>query len=79
MQDLVQQLGTSGGCAAVPAAVSCILVSAACRYAIMFGDALGPEQAEQLVVGLAGTRMWRVCAHGRPTVAPLLDMSVQHV
>ena len=78
VQDLVQQLGKSSGCAATPSAVSTILISAACRYAIMFGDELTPDAARQLVADLAQTRLCGVCAHGRPTVAPLLDLSVTY-
>ena len=78
LQDLVQQLGTSGGCTAVPAAVGTLLNSAACRYAVMFGDALPPARARRLVDDLTQTRLFHACAHGRPTAAPLLDLSVTY-
>ncbi|KLT45528.1 hypothetical protein CC85DRAFT_325650 [Cutaneotrichosporon oleaginosum] len=45
--------------------------SKACRGAIMFGDRLQGDQCERLVAQLAVTRNPWICAHGRPTLAPL--------
>lgn len=45
--------------------------SKACRGAIMFGDRLDADQCERLVAQLAAARNPWICAHGRPTLAPL--------
>ena len=74
MQAWVEELGMAGGCLATPAAVNALMASAACRYAIMFGDKMSLEEADRLLRDLASTRLCFVCAHGRPTAAPLLDM-----
>ena len=74
MQAWTEEVGTSSGCLATPAAVTVLLASAACRYAIMFGDELSLEEAGRLLQDLSQTRLCFVCAHGRPTTSPLLNM-----
>lgn len=66
---------TRGG-AGMPEGVTRVLNSVACRSAIMFGDELGPSRAQQLVDELQQTQMCFVCAHGRPTTVPLVDLSL---
>ncbi len=39
-----------------------------------FGDELDCGQCEELLSNLKKTRSWHCCAHGRPTVAPLVNM-----
>ena len=39
-----------------------------------FGDVLNTDQCEELLDNLKRTRSWHCCAHGRPTVAPLVDV-----
>lgn len=39
-----------------------------------FGDVLNAGQCEELLDNLKRTRSWHCCAHGRPTVAPLVDV-----
>jgi hypothetical protein len=41
----------------------------------MFGDQLSPQECEQLVRQLQGTQQCFSCAHGRPTMAPLLNLA----
>ena len=41
-----------------------------------FGDVLGAQACERLLGELRQTRQWHCCAHGRPTVVPLVDLSV---
>jgi DNA mismatch repair protein MLH3 len=48
--------------------------SRACRSAIMFNDALTMEQCEQLVAKLAECVFPFQCAHGRPSMVPLIDL-----
>ena len=65
---------TSDAALIKPAFVKRVLASRACRYAIMFGDALSQERCEELIRDLSKCELCFVCAHGRPSVVPLLDM-----
>lgn len=58
-----------------PPAVSRILASKACRGAIMFGDTLSSEEVCGLVNNLAACSLPFQCAHGRPSVYPIADLS----
>jgi DNA mismatch repair protein MLH3 len=51
-----------------------ILNSRACRSAIMFNDVLTLEQCETLVTKLANCVFPFQCAHGRPSLVPLVDL-----
>jgi DNA mismatch repair protein MLH3 len=48
--------------------------SRACRSAIMFNDELDMSQCEELVQRLATCVFPFVCAHGRPSMVPLIDI-----
>lgn len=48
---------------------------AACRGAVMFGDALEPREGAALLQRLSCADLPFQCAHGRPTLAPLADLS----
>ncbi|CAO3643335.1 unnamed protein product [Cunninghamella echinulata] len=52
-----------------------ILKSLACRNAIMFNDPLTLKQCTQLINLLAKTRFPFQCAHGRPSIAPLISLN----
>ncbi|KAE8371555.1 hypothetical protein BDV26DRAFT_275837 [Aspergillus bertholletiae] len=52
-----------------------MLNSRACRTAIMFNDELTVEECQSLVQNLARCVFPFQCAHGRPSVIPLLDMT----
>ena len=54
-----------------------MLNSRACRSAIMFNDELSIEQCESLVQRLGACAFPFQCAHGRPSMIPLVDMSAQ--
>lgn len=69
---LHQLAGTRGACS-TPPGITRLLASKACRGAIMFGDELPWARCHSLLAELAATRQCWVCAHGRPTVAPLFD------
>jgi len=58
-----------------PDFVKRVLASHACRYAIMFGDMLPKQRCIQVINELAKCKLSFVCAHGRPSIVPLLDMS----
>lgn len=49
--------------------------SRACRSAIMFNDELDMRQCKDLVQRLASCTFPFVCAHGRPSMVPLVDIS----
>mmetsp|Transcript_25367 Transcript_25367/g.37412 ORF Transcript_25367/g.37412 Transcript_25367/m.37412 type:complete len:618 (-) Transcript_25367:37-1890(-) len=55
-----------------PPAVSRILASSACRHAIKFGDILSPQECADLLKSLSKTHMPFQCAHGRPSIVPLV-------
>jgi len=71
-----------------------VVNSRACRSAIMFGDGLGREECVELVERLAGRDIEReeegekavnegckfpfMCAHGRPSMVPLVRMSASN-
>ena len=54
-----------------------MLKSRACRSAIMFNDILSLGECRALVSRLSDTRFPFQCAHGRPSVVPLLGVGAQ--
>jgi len=48
--------------------------SRACRSAIMFNDALSRQECEDLVKRLSACAFPFQCAHGRPSMVPLVDL-----
>lgn len=60
--------------AADPPAVQDVLASKACRGAIMFGDVLTLDQCAELLAALAQCRFPFQCAHGRPSLVPLVQL-----
>eukprot|EP01041_Mallomonas_annulata_P006437 gene6437-13011_t len=57
-----------------PPSVHRILASRACRYSTHFGDILSTQECNQLLKSLALTKLPFQCAHGRPSVIPLIDI-----
>ncbi|GAA5887523.1 hypothetical protein JCM6882_001438 [Rhodosporidiobolus microsporus] len=49
--------------------------SKACRGAVMFNDALTPAQSTALLRALAATKFPFQCAHGRPSMIPLVELA----
>lgn len=72
----LHQLKSTFGGNALPAAISRVLNSKACRGAIMFGDSLNRQACSKLLYELGQTDLWTICAHGRPTVVPLVDLEL---
>lgn len=66
---------TAGGSTLAPPAVLRVLASKACRRAIMFGDTLSVPQCQALLKELARCEQPLQCAHGRPTIATLVDLA----
>ena len=57
-----------------PPCISRIAASMACRTAIKFGQSLTSDQCTELMTNLAQTQLPFQCAHGRPSVVPLLQL-----
>lgn len=57
-----------------PQGIIDLLNSRACRSAIMFNDVLSVGECERLVRGLARCTFPFQCAHGRPSMVPILDL-----
>jgi DNA mismatch repair protein MLH3 len=58
-----------------PKGIVDLLNSRACRTAIMFNDALAVNECQRLVMQLARCLFPFQCAHGRPSMIPILDSS----
>jgi len=72
--EFVKELGHLTGGQMAPPFVKTVLASNACRYAIMFGDSLTHEQCVELISSLSKCNFSFICAHGRPSIIPLIDM-----
>jgi DNA mismatch repair protein MLH3 len=72
----LHELEATAGTAKQPPRLPALLASKACRSAVMFGDELSNEQSSALISKLRRTRRFDICAHGRPTLAPLLDVGM---
>lgn len=58
----------------LPTFVHHILKSKACRGAIMFGDPLTEYECQEILDGLRTCNFPFQCAHGRPSIVPLIQM-----
>ncbi|KAL7721101.1 DNA mismatch repair protein mutL [Entamoeba marina] len=52
-----------------------IIASVSCRNAIMFNDELSMEQCKYLIESLQQCQTPFICAHGRPNIVPLFDLT----
>lgn len=57
-----------------PQGILDLIFSRACRSAIMFNDELSMDQCQDLVLRLSGCVFPFQCAHGRPSMAPVVDL-----
>ncbi|RMJ26990.1 hypothetical protein PHISP_02119 [Aspergillus sp. HF37] len=57
-----------------PQGITDLLNSRACRSAIMFNDALAVDECQNLLSRLARCVLPFQCAHGRPSMVPILDL-----
>ena len=74
--DFVRILAHSSGSTEIkPPFVKHVLASNACRYAIMFGDELTHDKCVELISSLSMCELCFICAHGRPSIIPLIDMN----
>ena len=77
VEDVVNELKeTRGGCLGViPKTINYVLNSRACRGAIKFGDKLQHDVCDDLIKRLSECDLPFQCAHGRPSVAPLINLA----
>ncbi|KAK9464245.1 hypothetical protein V1512DRAFT_213702 [Lipomyces arxii] len=59
----------------VPRPILRLLHSKACRSAVMFGDSLSRNTMNELVSKLAECQFPFQCAHGRPTLTPVISLA----
>eukprot|EP00803_Ostreobium_quekettii_P008063 evm.model.scf_392.3 EVM.evm.TU.scf_392.3 scf_392:11745-17274(-) len=71
---LLHHLDDTKGSGVLPPGILRLLKSKACRSAIKFGDFLSRQECEELVFRLKTTDFCFHCAHGRPTIAPLINI-----
>jgi DNA mismatch repair protein MLH3 len=57
-----------------PQGILALLNSRSCRSAIMFNDELSVPECEELISRLSGCAFPFQCAHGRPDLAPLVEL-----
>ncbi|KAK9800957.1 hypothetical protein SCARD494_00937 [Seiridium cardinale] len=62
-----------------PRGILDLINSRACRSAIMFNDVLSPDECKSLLTRLADCAFPFQCAHGRPSMVPLIDMGNQRI
>ncbi|XP_070579166.1 LOW QUALITY PROTEIN: DNA mismatch repair protein Mlh3-like [Ptychodera flava] len=72
--DLLQQ--TSGASAVLPRTLTKVLNSQACHGAIKFGDHLERLECVSLISYLSGCNLPFQCAHGRPSLLPIIDLKL---
>ncbi|ELT91309.1 hypothetical protein CAPTEDRAFT_223782 [Capitella teleta] len=65
---------TVGANSALPKAILQVLAAKACGGAIKFGDSISVNECERLVRGLQTCDLPFQCAHGRPSLIPLVDL-----
>lgn len=59
----------------IPRVLIEIMNSKACRSAIMFGDELSLSECEILISDLSKCQLPFYCAHGRPSIVPVADLT----
>ena len=67
---------TSGHCNMASTTIFKVLASYACHGAIKFGDKLSMETCRNIISELSKCNLPFQCAHGRPSIAPLLNLNM---
>ncbi|XP_068436849.1 DNA mismatch repair protein Mlh3 isoform X2 [Clinocottus analis] len=74
LQEQIELLRLTGRVrGALPLTVLKVLASLACHGAIKFNDSLSRDECCSLVASLSSCQLPFQCAHGRPSIAPLVD------
>ncbi|CAL4159006.1 unnamed protein product [Meganyctiphanes norvegica] len=66
---------TGGIAPRLPKSLSHVLNSQACRGAVKFGDELTHNECCELIESLSKCQLPFQCAHGRPSIVPIVDMT----
>ncbi|XP_019712949.1 DNA mismatch repair protein Mlh3 isoform X1 [Hippocampus comes] len=75
LQELIELLRSTGTVkGSLPLTVLKVLASLACHGAIKFNDSLNQDECHSLVASLSSCQLPFQCAHGRPSIAPLVDV-----
>ncbi|XP_050734714.1 DNA mismatch repair protein Mlh3-like [Eriocheir sinensis] len=76
VRDLCHTLHQTGGVLGlIPRPITHVFNSNACRGAIKFGDELSREQCQDLISSLYSCQLPFQCAHGRPSIVPLVNLT----
>uniref|UniRef100_A0A3Q1G0A7 MutL homolog 3 n=1 Tax=Acanthochromis polyacanthus TaxID=80966 RepID=A0A3Q1G0A7_9TELE len=75
LQEQIELLRSTGRVrGTLPLTVLKVLASQACHGAIKFNDTLSKDECCSLVASLSSCQLPFQCAHGRPSIAPLVDI-----
>lgn len=75
LQEQIELLRLTGRVrGSLPLTVLKVLASLACHGAIKFNDSLNKDECCSLVASLSSCQLPFQCAHGRPSIAPLVDI-----
>ncbi|KAG7172076.1 DNA mismatch repair protein Mlh3-like [Homarus americanus] len=66
---------TTGVVGAMPKPITYVLNSQACRGAVKFGDELTLSQCQELISSLCSCQLPFQCAHGRPSIVPIVNLT----
>ncbi|XP_022123391.2 DNA mismatch repair protein Mlh3 [Pieris rapae] len=76
LSELIEALkNLKGNIPLYPQSIMNLVFSEACRYAIMFGDKLSKSECVNLINSLAECKTPFQCAHGRPVMAVIMELS----
>ncbi|XP_043477085.1 DNA mismatch repair protein Mlh3-like isoform X2 [Leptopilina heterotoma] len=73
--EIAESLESTNGVSILPKSIHNSIASEACRGAIKFGDFLTNNQCNLLIKSLRKAKAPNRCAHGRPAIFPLLDVT----
>ncbi|XP_033229042.1 DNA mismatch repair protein Mlh3-like [Belonocnema kinseyi] len=73
--EIIESLDSTNSASILPRSIHNAIASEACRGAVKFGDPLTIDQCNLLIQALRETNAPNRCAHGRPSVIPLLDIT----
>ncbi|KAJ8308557.1 hypothetical protein KUTeg_013431 [Tegillarca granosa] len=75
IKEHTEYLRSTGGCRGIlPGTLHKVLSTQACRGAIKFGHRLSLSKCEELVQSLNHCKLPFQCAHGRPSIVPILNL-----
>ncbi|XP_068246029.1 uncharacterized protein [Palaemon carinicauda] len=76
VRDLCHILYTTGGVVGIiPKPLQYLMNSQACRGAVKFGDELTLSECQELIDSLCSCQLPFQCAHGRPSIVPVVNMT----